>query len=137
MNDDQKVEAVAKAAHNMLSLYGKVAGDHSVPDWEEAPAWQREATVRLVKAYLADEIPDAKAEHERWLAEKRAKGYVWGEKKNDDARQGPLTNPSLIDYDQQSLYLRMKTPLQLATVVGLCAHYGLKAGAKQPVLSFT
>lgn len=60
-----------------------------------------------LKAPLSDLTPElkavaeskAKSSHEGWLAGKAAKGYVYGETTNDDPKNGPLTNPNMVLWD--------------------------------------
>lgn len=42
----------------------------------------------------------AKASHEGWMAGKAAKGYVYGAETNDDPKNGQLTNPLMVPYDE-------------------------------------
>jgi hypothetical protein len=124
VNADEKIARVARAAHNTLMTYNRLTGDYSIKEWEDAEAWQRESTIDMVKAVIAGTF-SPKAEHERWLKTKLEKGYVYGAVRNDDASAGPLTNPSILPYEQLPLVLRMRNDVQYYATLGYAAHYGL------------
>lgn len=126
MNEEEKIARVARAAHNALVTYNRLHGDYALKEWEDAEGWQRDDTITMVKSILAGNY-SPRAEHNRWLDGKKAKGYVYGAVKNDDKNAGPLTNPSMLDYDQIPVVLLMKNHLQIVVTVGIAAHYGLKA----------
>lgn len=93
-------------------------------EWDEAEEWQRQSSIELVHRVINGECNPRK-EHESWLQGKLAKGYVYGESKNDNKDVGPLTNPCIMDYDKLPLYLRMKTALQVSAILGMAGHYDL------------
>ena len=124
MTEEQTIERIARAAHNTLVTYCRLSGDYSIKEWDDALDWQRKDTIAMVKATLQGE-GGAKAEHDRWLSAKLAKGYVYGAEKNDDATKGPLTNPNVLEYHQLPLYQRMKDILLPVVVIGMAGHYGL------------
>ncbi len=134
MNNEDKIARVARASHNALVTYNRMHGDYALKEWEDAEGWQREDTITMVKSILAGNY-SPRAEHERWLDGKKAKGYVYGAVKNDDPNAGPLTNPSMLEYDQIPIVLRMKNHLQIVVAVGIAAHYDLKL-EKVPDLTF-
>jgi hypothetical protein len=124
VNEEESVVKCARAAHNTLATYCKASGDFSLKEWDDAAQWQRDSTVAMVKSVLSGEYSPRK-EHERWLGDKIKAGYVYGEVKNDDPNKGPLTNPSVMDYDKLPAYLRMKNALQIVVIIGVAAHYDL------------
>jgi hypothetical protein len=109
-------------------------GDYSIKEWDDAEGWQRESTINMAKSVLAGNY-SPKGEHDRWLAEKAAKGYVFGAVKNDDKAKGPLTNPNIIPYEELPILQRMKDSLLIVVTVGTAAHYGLSV-EKVPELTF-
>lgn len=42
----------------------------------------------------------ARTSHDGWVKGKKAQGYEYGPETNDDIRNGPLTNPLLVPYDE-------------------------------------
>ncbi len=124
MNEQEKIERCARAAHNTMVTYCKMHGDFSIKEWDDAEQWQRDDTVKMVHSVLAEGY-NPKAEHERWKANKVQKGYVWGAVKNDNPEKGPLTNPNIKPYEELPLIQRMKDHLLIVVTVGMAAHYGL------------
>ena len=134
MTDDEKITRIARAAHNALVTYCKLAGDYTIKEWEDAKDWQREDTIRMVRSTLqGGHSPEQ--EHGRWFKGKVDKGYVYGPEKNDDESKGPLTNPNLLPYRDLPLYSRMKDNLLIIVVIGMAGHYGLDV-KKVPDLVF-
>ncbi len=134
VTDEEKIQRVARAAHNTVVTYCKTHGDYSIKEWEDAEPWQRESTITMVKNTLEGNFSPAK-EHERWLAEKTEKGYIYGAVKNDDASKGPLTNPNIKPYKELPIVQRMKDTILIAVTIGAAAHYGLPI-VKTPELAF-
>lgn len=122
--DEDKIEKAARAAHTVFAGYCKAIGDYSIKDWDEAPQWQRDDTIALVKNVLTGEY-SPEVEHGRWKKGKELKGYVWGAEKNDDPDKGPLTNPNMKPYAELPLSSRMKDHLLIVVAVGVAAHLGL------------
>ena len=125
MTEDDKIERIAKGVHNVLITYCKASGDFSMKHWEEAEDWQREDTIKMVRATLKGGHSAAE-EHGRWFKNKMEQGYVYGPEKNDDTSKGPLTNPNMLPYRELPLYQRMKDDLMITVTIGLAAHYGVQ-----------
>lgn len=124
MNEEEKIARIARAAHNSLVTYCRMSGDYSIKEWEDADAWQREDTIRMVRSTLeGGHSPEQ--EHGRWFKTKVDKGYVYGAVKNDDPSKGPLTNENMLPYRELPLYNRMKDNLLIIVVIGMAGHYGL------------
>ncbi len=132
MTEEEKIARVARAAHNTLVAYCRLSGDYSIKEWDEAEGWQREDTIKMVKATL-NGGHSAAEEHGRWFKNKVERGYVYGPEKNDDPAKGPLTNPNMLPYKELPLYARMKDHLLVVTTVGMAKHYGLDV-KKEPDL---
>lgn len=93
MTEDEKISRIARAAHNVLVVYCRAAGDYSIKEWEDAEQWQREDTIKMVRSTLkGGHSPEQ--EHGRWFKVKVDKGYVYGAVENDDPTKGPLTTPT-------------------------------------------
>jgi hypothetical protein len=48
-------------------------------DWDEAQQWQRDSAIKGVEFKLDN--PDAGTQHNAWMADKIADGWVYGEEK--------------------------------------------------------
>jgi len=52
VTEDEKISRIARAAHNVLVVYCRAAGDYSIKEWEDAEQWQREDTIKMVRSTL-------------------------------------------------------------------------------------
>lgn len=134
MNEEEKIERCARAAHNTMVTYCRMAGDHSIKEWDDAEPWQRSDTIAMVKSTLKGGHSPAE-EHGRWFKTKVDKGYVYGPAKNDDPSKGALTNPNMRPYRELPLYQRMKDNLLIIVTIGIAAHYDLVV-QREPELIF-
>ncbi len=89
MNDLQ----IAEVAHEVNRAYCQALHDESQAAWEDAPAWQRESTLKGVQFYR--ENPDAGPAHghEEWLKEKEAAGWKYGQEKSEASKEHPCMLP--------------------------------------------
>lgn len=93
--DHETIEQIARMAHEVNRAYCQALGDDSQPAWEDAPEWQKQSAIAGVELHLkGDHGPEAS--HEAWMAKKVADGWVYGEKKDPDAK----THPCLVPFDQ-------------------------------------
>lgn len=138
-----QIEELAAAFHD---LYRRHAGPHETATWDELPEPQREsnrASVRTLFDQLrrlgyelrrssgsADAIatlPDhavqqiAEAEHEQWVEQKRAQGYIYGPE-NDAAH--PPTHPDLVSFDALAPTAREKDLIRARAAPHLVARLG-------------
>jgi hypothetical protein len=83
------IELIAKTCHEANRAYCQSIGDHSQPEWNDAPEWQRESAVNGVRFHL--ENPDATPEnsHENWLRQKESEGWKYGPVKNPETKEHP------------------------------------------------
>ena len=107
---------IARMAHEVIRAFNSFHGDHSIPAWDDAPAWQRESTFRQI-AFLADH-PDAgdSGTHDDWLAFKRETGWTWGPVKDPALKQ----HPDMVPFDRLPRQSQVKDRLFRTVVrVGL------------------
>lgn len=90
------VGLISRTCHEANRAICEAFGDFSQKPWEEAEQWQRDSTVKGIE--FAIDHPDAphSAQHEAWIADKQAQGWVYGPVKNEAAR----THPSLVPYER-------------------------------------
>ena len=67
--------------------------DNSHLPWAEAPQWQRESAVKGVEFAIANGFPNAEAQHEAWLKDKEAAGWVYGPVKDANKKEHPSMRP--------------------------------------------
>lgn len=88
-------EQIARVAHEVNRAYCQALGDHSQPSWEDAPEWQRSSALKGVELHMSgDHGPEAS--HESWMAQKVSEGWVYGEKKDPEAK----THHCIVPFDQ-------------------------------------
>ena len=88
-----KIEQIAKVAHEVNRAYCEALGDTSQPAWEDAPQWQRDSALAGVKFHCENPGAGPSHSHECWLAEKRASGWKWGPEKNPAEKEHPCMVP--------------------------------------------
>lgn len=107
---------VAKIAHEANRAYCQTIGDHTQPEWENAPTWQRQSAMKGVEFHL-DALKDGRkpspsASHEAWLAEKERDGWKYGPTKNPETKE----HPCFVPYEQLPLEQRLKDYIFAAIV---------------------
>ncbi|WP_019558490.1 RyR domain-containing protein [Thioalkalivibrio sp. ALE12] len=108
------VPAVARVAHEVNRAYCAALGDHSQPEWEDAPDWQKKSAVAGVIAHLERGLTPEES-HEEWMRHKVRDGWVYGEEKDPEAK----THPCMVPYDQLSAVQKGKDKLFKAVVESL------------------
>lgn len=91
MNHDTRIEAMARAAHEVNRAYCIALGDISHVSWDQAPDWQKDSARKGVLGILAGNTPEQS--HESWLAEKAATGWKYGPRKNPETKEHPCMRP--------------------------------------------
>lgn len=97
------IAELASICHDANRALCRSHGDLSQPSFDDAPSWQVHSAIDGVRFHLDNPNADASASHENWLAHKRADGWVYGEKKDPDAKTHPCMVPfEDLPEDQQS-----------------------------------
>src|SRR5882762_11783264 len=89
-------ELIAKTCHEANRALCAAFGDHSQLAWADAPEWQRESAVNGVKFCIANPDAPPSANHDSWMAEKVAAGWILGAVKDADAK----THPCIVPYEE-------------------------------------
>ncbi len=87
------VEDVAAICHEANRNLCVSQGDMTQPGWNNAPAWQRDSAINGVTFHLDNPLSSASASHINWMAGKEADGWVYGEKKDPEAKTHPCMAP--------------------------------------------
>jgi hypothetical protein len=110
------VEQIAEVCHEANRAYCATIGDAFQPAWLDAPAWQKDSARKGVEFHLeelaAGGTPKPEASHENWLKEKVADGWVYGEKKDPEAK----THPCCVPYQDLSRDQQRKDYIFIAIV---------------------
>ena len=103
---------VAKVCHEANKAYCESIDDDSQKHWDEAEQWQRDSAIKGVEFSLANPDAPASAQHDSWLKDKQADGWVWGVEKNAVLK----THPCMVPYEQLPVEQRLKDYLFRAVV---------------------
>jgi hypothetical protein len=107
--------AIARVVHEALRAYRRELGEAPLPAWDDAPEWQRTATLAAVDFRLANPGAGLAAQHDAWVAQTRAAGWTHGPVHDAEAR----THPDLLPYDRLPARARCKDALVAAVVRAL------------------
>lgn len=121
MNSEEVIQIAARVAHEVNRAFCEGIGDSSHVAWEEAPTWQREASVANVRAVLSDPSRSAEVSHQEWFAEKTQKGWRWGSIKSGEDK----THPCLVPYSELPPEQRVKDALLNMAIRGVLVFHGL------------
>ena len=110
-----EIENIARVCHEANRAYCQSIGDDSQLPWGEAAAWQRESEIKGVEYALANPDAPASAQHEAWLSDKLAGGWVYGEVKDAEKK----THPCCVPYEQLPVEQQKKDALFKAIVAAL------------------
>lgn len=106
---------IAMICHEANRVYCATLGDYSQPPWSEAPGWQRDSAINGVRFRIDNPGTTPRAQHESWLRDKIADGWVYGPVKDAAAKQ----HPCCVEYDQLPIAQRRKDVLFGAIVDAL------------------
>lgn len=112
---ESRLEAIARAAHEVNRAYCRAIGDYGQPPWDDAPAWQRTSAINGVNGALHGATPEQS--HASWLAEKIATGWKYGPAKDPDKKE----HPCMVPYRELPEEQKRKDDLYLATVRAMAA----------------
>jgi hypothetical protein len=87
---------IARVCHAANKALCESFGDLSQKPWAEAEDWQRDSAVKGVEFALANPDAGDSAQHDAWMADKVAAGWVYGEVKDPAAK----THPCIVPFDQ-------------------------------------
>jgi hypothetical protein len=119
-----KVEACARAAHEVNRAYCLGIGDNSQLPWEQAPAWQRDSSIKGVLGVLNGNGPAES--HASWLEEKLQTGWIYGPEKDPEKK----THPCMVPYAQLPAEQQMKDHLYVTVVQSMAIALDLPMRVK-------
>lgn len=90
------VNDIARACHEANKCLCEGLGDFSQKRWGVAEDWQRDSAVKGVEYFINNpDAPDS-AQHDAWMDDKLADGWVYGKEKDADNK----THPCLVAFDK-------------------------------------
>jgi hypothetical protein len=87
------VTEIAQVAHEINKAFCSSIGDHSQPEWSDAPEWQRSSAESGVRFHLDNPDASPSASHDSWLKQKQDEGWKYGPVKNPDTKEHPCFVP--------------------------------------------
>lgn len=112
---EKKVAQIAAICHQANRIWCQINGDYSQGNWSEAEQWQRDSAMNGVKFRLENPNALESAQHNAWMEEKIAQGWVYGEIKDAEKQ----THPCLVPFEELPLFQQKKDKLFSAIVDAL------------------
>ena len=106
---------MAKTCHETHRAYCQALGDDSMPSWDDARDHERNDAIECVYMYLEKYEATPESEHERWLANAKAHGWIHGKVFDSKAK----THPCCLPYGALAPAQRVKYYLFRAVVRSL------------------
>lgn len=116
--------AVAIICHEANRILCALFGDKSQKPWVLAAEWQRQSAVDGVQYALDNPDAGPEAQHEQWMSDRLAAGWVLGEVKDPEAV--PPTHPDLVPYDELPEFAKAKDHLFKGIVNALAGFVGVR-----------
>lgn len=108
-------EYIAKACHEANRVWCQANGDNSQKPWDEAEQWQRDSAVKGVEFRINNPDAPESAQHDAWMADKIADGWVYGEVKDAEKK----THPCIVSFFALPEFQQKKDALFCAIVDAL------------------
>jgi len=112
---ENKIEFIAKACHEANRVWCQANGDDTQKHWDEAEQWQRDSAIKGVEFRIANQDGGYDSQHNSWLSDKLADGWVYGEVKDATAK----THPCIVPFEQLPEFQQKKDRLFCAIVDSL------------------
>lgn len=114
-------EEVAQLAHEANRFYCKKIGDNTQEEWANAPEWQKESARNGVEFVYNNPDAGFDAQHENWLKQKAADGWVYGANKNEKRK----THPCFVRYGDLPSKEKIKDMIFLSAVKAMLKMKGV------------
>jgi len=106
---------IAPICHEANKVWCEANGDHSQKHWNEAEQWQRDSAIKGVEFRIKNPDAGHDAQHNAWMQDKINDGWVYGQKKDTEAK----THPCIVPFDQLPEFQQKKDALFAAIVDAL------------------
>lgn len=105
--DQMLVGAIARVCHEANRVYCESLGDPSQKPWDQADEWQRASALKGVLFAIHNPDAPSSAQHDAWMRDKIADGWVYGPEKKPVSKE----HPCIVPYDQLPIEQRRKDAL--------------------------
>lgn len=84
---------ISQVMHEAVRAWQKANGQTPAPAWSRAPDWMKESTRAGVAWRLANPKAPPSAQHDQWIAQKKAAGWKYGRTRSGVRKTHPLMVP--------------------------------------------
>lgn len=91
--NEQAIERIARVMHEAMRAWQAANGEIVAPAWSRAPKWMKESTVKSVVWRMKNPAAPLSAQHDQWVAQKKADGWKRGRIKDASRRTHPMMIP--------------------------------------------
>lgn len=95
---------IATVCHQANKTWCEINGDFSQKDWDDAEEWQIRSVIKGVYFKLDNPNSSPDAQHNSWMEEKIAQGWIFGDIKDSEKK----THPCIVPFDQLPLFQQQK-----------------------------
>jgi len=109
------LEPIARVCHQANKAWCDVNGDDTQKNWEDAEPWQKESAIKGVAFRIGHYYAGHDAQHNSWMEEKLATGWVYGLTKDSTEK----THPCLVPFEELPEWQQKKDAMFCAIVDSL------------------
>ena len=106
---------IAQVMHEAMRAWQAANGQTPAPTWSRAPKWMKEASAASIAWRIENPDAPASAQHDQWMATKKADGWKFGKTKDGKKK----THPMMVPYSQLPEFEKRKDALVNAIVDAL------------------
>lgn len=106
------IDTIAIMCHQANKSWCELHADLSQKDWAEAEQWQRDSAIKGVEFRLNNPDAGKDSQHNAWVSDKVADGWVYGEVKDAEKK----THPCIVPFEQLPEFQQKKDALFCAIV---------------------
>lgn len=110
------IENIARICHEANRAYCLALDQEPNPPWGFAPDWMRRSAIDGVTWRLSHMDAPPSAQHEQWLSDKLADGWIYGPVKDPVLK----LHPCCVPYDQLPVHEKAKDALFIGIVKACC-----------------
>lgn len=122
---------MARMCHQANKAWCEANGDTTQKNWDEAEEWQRESAIKGVQYRLDNPNAGEDSQHNAWMNDKIADGWVYGEVKDAEKK----THPCIVPFEQLPEFQKKKDIIFCAMVDALYDRtFALNFGAAQKAM---